>query len=291
MLKLATFEVLVFCVAAVVPQEPPQTSNPTLSAVSTLLISVRAKDGSVADLSAADMDIKQDGKPVRIQQMQKLERWPLRYCVLFDSSNSERDRFNVQQDVAVRFLQQLVRPGIDHGWLGLFSSEYAESNETDNPVNITDDISRTKPAGGTALYDAIAMCARRMAGSSSGPPLRVMFLFSDGGDNSSRTGLVAVMDAALRARTRIYAIDSDNGHDSKGSSILKKMAETTGGRFFSPARAKDADKIAAEVNSDSQSLFEVTYMPEVSKPDNRSASIEVKCLRQGITILAPKRIY
>jgi len=283
--------IVLLCRVVAFSQEPSQTSNPGTSAVSTLLISARAKDGSVADLAAADLEIKQGGKPVQIQQVRKLERWPLRYGVLFDSSNSERDRFNVQQDIAVRFLQQVVRPGTDHGWLGLFSNEYAESNETDNPVNITDDIRRTKPAGGTALYDAVAMCARRMAGSPSGPPLRVMFVFSDGGDNSSRIGLVGVMDAALLARARIYAIDSDNGHDSKGASILKKMAETTGGRFFSPARAKDADKIAAEVNSDSQNLFEVTYMPEVSKPDNRSASIDVKCTRQGVTLIAPKRIY
>ncbi|MGA7379424.1 MAG: VWA domain-containing protein [Terriglobales bacterium] len=288
--RLETFAIFLLCAAAVASQGPAQPSNTASPVVSTLLISARAKDGSV-ELTTADLEIKEDGKPVQVQQVRKLGTWPLHYCVLFDSSNSERDRFDVQQDVAVRFLQQVARPGTDHGWLGLFSDEYVESNETDNPVNIIDNIRRIKPAGGTALYDAIAMCARRMAGSSSGPPLRVMFLFSDGGDNSSRISLVGVIDAASRAGTRIYAFDTDNGHNSKGESVLKKMTEATGGRLFTPARAKDADKLAAEVNSDLQNVFEVTYVPEVSRPDGRSASIDVKCVRQGTTVLAPKRLY
>lgn len=257
----------------------------------SLLISARAKDGPVAELTAADLEVKEEGKPVQIQQVRKVGRLPLRYCVLFDSSNSERDRFKLQQDTAVRLLQRVVRPGTDHGRLGLFADEYVESNETDNPASITDNIGSALPGGGTALYDAITTCARHFAEGPAASFLRVMFVFSDGVDNASRMSPVGTIDAALLARIRIYAIGQDNERDSKGTSFLKKLSETTGGRFFAPARPKGADKAAAELNYDLQNSFEVTYVSGSSTSDNRSRSIEVKCTRKGVTVFAPKRVY
>src|SRR5580700_9539441 len=125
-LKLGISVILLSCAVASVSQEPPQTSKPTSPAVSTLLVSARAKDGS-ADLTAADQEIKEDGKPVRIQQLRKLDQPPMRYCVLLDASNSERDQFKQQQQSAIRLLRQVVRPGTDRGWVSLFSVVSIES--------------------------------------------------------------------------------------------------------------------------------------------------------------------
>jgi hypothetical protein len=194
------------------PSPPVTSTDPIASEVgssssSTLLISIRAKDRSVEDLATSDIEIKENGKQVPVQQVRKLNQVPLRYCVLFDTSNSERFKFKFQQDIAVELLRQVVHPGTDRGWLALFDLESRQSNETADPTSIVNAIAASKPAGPTALFDAVTVCASRMEVSPSEPEFRVVFLFSDGGDNQSRRNSDEAVEAALKGGTRIYAID------------------------------------------------------------------------------------
>ena len=274
-------------------------SSPQTSAVpdvvgaasnSTLLISARAKNGALGELTAADIEVKEDGKQVPVQQIRKLNQAPLHYCVVFDTSNSERFRFKFQQELANELLRQVVRTGTDRGWLALFDVESRQSNEIADPVPITNAISASKPAGPTALYDAVTVCANRMEKSRSEEGLRAMFVFSDGGDNQSRQTSEEAVDAALSASTRIYAIDPNQDADRNGPGVLKKLAEDTGGRVFFPERLKDVSSIAAALNDDLQNLFALTYASGTSKSDRRSRWLEVKCTRKDVTVLAPKRV-
>jgi len=260
------------------------------SSGSTLLISTRAKDGSVVELTAADIEIKEDGKLVPVQQVRKLNQASLHYCVLFDISNSERFKFKFQQDVASEFLRQVVRTGTDRGWLALFDIESRQSNETGDPTPLANAISASKPAGPTALYDAVTVCASRMEKGRSEQELRAMFVFSDGGDNQSRHSSDEAVEAALIAGTRVYTIDPNEEGDGNGPGVLKKLAENTGGRSFFPERLKDVSSITSELKGDIQNLFAVTYASETSKSDGRSRRIEIKCTRKGVTVLAPKRV-
>ncbi len=277
------------------PASPQTSTASTPSKVSsgsgsTLLISIRAKDGSVEELATRDIEIKENGKLVPVQQVRKLNRVPLRYCVLFDTSNSERFKFKFQQDVAAELLRQVVRPGTDRGWLALFDLESRQSNETADPTPIANAIAASKPAGPTALYDAVTVCASRMETSRSEPEFRVMFLFSDGNDNQSHRNSDEAAEAALKAGTRIYAIDP-NQEGARGPAILKKLAESTGGRVFFPESMKEVGGMAAELSGDLQSLFAITYASGTSKADSHSQRIEVECVKKGVTVLAPKRTY
>jgi hypothetical protein len=65
-----------------------------------------AQDGTPAGLSTSDIEIKADGKPVPAQEV--VGRSPLHYCLLFDISGSQRDRFKLQQDEAIELLSKVV---------------------------------------------------------------------------------------------------------------------------------------------------------------------------------------
>jgi VWFA-related protein len=287
MLKLGTFAVLLSCAAAVAPQQPPQTSNPSSSAVSTLRISARAKQGPV-ELTAADIEVKEDGKPVRIQQVGKLDQPRVHYCVLLDVSNSERDQFKLQQEIVIRLVRQVVRPKTDRGWVNLFSVVSIQSEETDDTDTAARAIAAAKAGGGTALYDAIEQSVRRMNQGPADSGLRTIFLFSDGDDNQSHITHEQATEMAAVVGVRIYAIGPDDSHHAHGSAILKKIAEGTGGEFFPESRLSSVDKIASQINSDLRNQFAVAYETESGKLDNRPRKIEVKCSKKGTTILAPR---
>src|ERR1700722_14813936 len=111
MLRLGSSAIVVLCAAALASQKPaegPAHSPGSIAPAVSLLISVRAKDGPV-ELTAADLEIKQDGRRVRIQQVRKLDI-PLRYCALFDTSGSEHDQFKRQQYTAIQLVEQVIRP-------------------------------------------------------------------------------------------------------------------------------------------------------------------------------------
>ena len=262
-------------------------AHPKLS----LVVSVRNKDGSLGDLAPADLAVKEDGEPVQVQELHKLSRPVLHYCVLFDTSNSQRSKFAFQQEVAAGLLTQILRPKLDHGWLALFDDDSTESNETDNPQTLVNTIRVSRPVGGTSFYDAVVQCTRRMEASPSEIGTRTMFTFSDGVDNHSRSNPNDAVEGALRASVRIYTFDSGNENTARGSRILKKLAADTGGQTFRLGRPKDVDRMAAEINDDLQHLFVLSLSSPNSASGRQLSKIEVKCVRKGVTVLAPKNIY
>jgi Ca-activated chloride channel homolog len=278
------------CGIAAFPQESSQISNPATFTVSSVLISARSKDGPV-ELTPADVEIKENGKLGRIQQLHKLDQLPVRYCVLLDVSNSEREQFKLQQETAIRLVREVVRPKTDRGWVNLFSVVSSQGEETDDPDTVARTIAAARVGGGTALYDAIGQSVSRMNQSSADSRLQILFLFSDGDDNQSHVTHERATEMAAIAGVRIYAIGPDDSHHSHGSAILKKITEGTGGEFFPESRLSSVDKIAAQINGDLRNQFTVAYETESGKPDNRPRKIEVKCLKKGTTILAPRWVY
>jgi Ca-activated chloride channel family protein len=288
--KYGALVIALLCGIAAFPQGPSPISNPPASTASSLLISVRSKEGPV-DLAATDLEIREDGKPVRILQIRKLDQPPIRYCILFDVSNSERDQFKLQQETAIRLVRQVVRPKTDQGWVNLFSVVSSQSEETDDPDAIARTISASRAGGGTALYDAIEQGTSRMSQGPLDSRLRTIFVFSDGDDNQSHITHERVTEMAAVVGVRIYAIGPDDSHHAHGSSILKKIAEGTGGEFFTESRLSSVDRIALQINSDLRNVFAVAYETESGKPDTGPRKIDVECSKKGTTILAPKWTY
>lgn len=278
---------------AAAAQQPTQASNPTsvVGAPVTLLISARPKGGSVTNLSIGDLDIKEDGRPVPAQQVRRLNEAPMRYCVLFDTSNSESLGFRHQQAVAVELLKKTLRRGTDRGWLVLFNEQSRESDETDDWERLAGAIVASRPGGATALYDAITGCSDRMMQGTQNSSIPVVLLFSDGGDNYSRHNLYEAVEAALHANARIYAFGAADERESHGMGTLKKLAENTGGRVSFPSTAEDVDSASKEIRDDLGAAFAVTYSSESSKPYDQPRLIEVRCRMRGIAVLAPKRAY
>jgi len=273
-------------------QEGTPAAAPKLS---TIFITARFKDGARAGLSTGDIEIKADGKPVTVQETHEVVGAPLHYCLLFDSSSSQPDRFKLQQDEATELLSKVVKAGSDHGMLVDFSDRYYLDGEGTNPQRFLNFIATERPQGRTALFDAVFASAKHMSESSpvSGP--RVMFILSHREDDESVTQDRAVQ-FVLKAGIRVYVVGQLTPRDPaylrpvKGFKILRQLAETTGGKAYFPEQ-RDVGKVVADIADELTNLYAVTFTLPGQKMDGQLHKLEVKCTKKDVSIRAQDRYY
>ncbi|HMD16039.1 MAG TPA: VWA domain-containing protein [Terriglobales bacterium] len=281
-------------------QQPSSASTaPGTAAVasksSTILITAWLKDGTTAGLSTSDIEIKADGKPVPVQEV--VGGAPLHYCLLFDSSGSQRDRFKLQQDEATELLSKVVKAGSDHGMLVDFSDNYYLDGEGTKPQTFANRIAVQRPEGrGTALYDAVVASANHMSESSPDRGPRVMFIFSHGEDNESAMTLDRAVQFVMKAGIRLYVIGQLPTKDPaylmpvKAAKTLRQLAERTGGKAYFREQ-KDVGKAVADIADELTNLFAVTFTLPGQEKDGQLHKLEVRSIKKDVSIRAPDRYY
>ena len=81
--------------------------------------------------------------------------------LLVDASNSVRDRFRFEQDSAIEFLNQIIRPHFDRAFvIGFDTTPEVTQDFTDNTEYLSKGVRALRPGGGTALYDAVYFACR-----------------------------------------------------------------------------------------------------------------------------------
>src|SRR5277367_2366319 len=92
---------------------------------------------------------------------------------------------------------------------------------------------KMKPAGGSALFDAVylACTSRKTVKGEPYEPRRVIIIIGDGHDTSSKKTLKEVIEIAQRNLVTIYALSTIAfGFHTESEDDLIQLTEQTGGR-------------------------------------------------------------
>jgi Mg-chelatase subunit ChlD len=142
-------------------------SNPADDAATTItktvnevnvVFTVTDKHGRyVRNLAKRDFSVIDDGKPAdQIRSFHNETDLPLLVGLLVDASNSIRDRFKFEQESAVEFLNQTIRPRYDKAFVvGFDVTPEVTQDFTDNAEALSRGVRALRPGGGTAMYDAL----------------------------------------------------------------------------------------------------------------------------------------
>lgn len=115
-----------------------------------------------------------------------------------------------------------------------------------------------RAAGATPLFDALAYGAYFISSRQTPSVRPVLVLFSDGRDTISKTSAPDALQALIASGALLYAIDMNQpGDASRGSAALRKMAEATGGRYFS--MQDGAANVLQAALEDLRASYVVTY--------------------------------
>jgi len=262
-----------------------------------VIFTVTDKHGHfIRDLKQDDIRVLDDHKPPSsVVQFRSETDLPLRVGLLVDASNSIRDRFRFEQEAAMYFLSQTVRPKSDQAFvLGFDTTAEVTQDFTDNTEKLARGVRVLRPGGGTAMYDAIYYACRDklMKVQTTGPVRRAIILVSDGEDNQSRVTLGETIEMAQRAEVILYAISTNVSNiKMRGDKILEKMAEATGGRAFFPFKIEDVSNAFAEIQDELRSQYAVAYKPADFQADGRYRSIDITADNKKYRVRARKGYY
>jgi Ca-activated chloride channel family protein len=220
--------------------------------------------------------------PAKIDSFHQQINLPMRVGLLIDTSTSIRSRFKFEQQAAINFLLDVLKPKSDRAFvMGFDVTPNVTANWTNNLDSLEQGVDELSPGGGTALYDALyTACRYKMMDVSRGqePVRKAIILISDGDDDQSRVYENEAIKECQRAETIVYSV-STNWTPSRGpgDKVMAQLAEQTGGRVFFPPSVQDISTSFSDIEEELRSQYALTYTPADFKYDGSFHSIYLYC--------------
>jgi len=267
-------------------QAQPQSDEDSAATITktvnevNVVFTVTDKHGRyVKNLAKSDFSILDDSKPAEPRSFHNETDLPLQVGLMVDASNSVRVRFKFEQEAAIEFLNQTVRPKYDKAFVvGFDVTPEVTQDFTDNTEALSRGVRALRPGGGTAMYDALYFACRDklLKEQQSGPVRRAIILLTDGDDNMSHVTREEAIDMALRADVIVYTISTNvTGSRHAGDKVLERIADATGGRPFFPFQLNDVANAFVEIQDELRSQYALSYKPADLRNDGRYHTIEI----------------
>jgi Ca-activated chloride channel homolog len=235
----------------------------------TVTASVNDRRGRpVTDLGPSDFELFESGIRRRIVEFRHQDG-PISVALLFDVSGSMSvgGKLEAGREAAASVLG-LLRPGVDSAALFTFDSSLREAHPfTTEHLKVQSALGGLAPFGGTALYDAIAQTAERVAAEARSA--RAVIVVTDGIDTSSRltaaevSGVASSIDVPVYIITVISPVDlpgRDEGPDSVYGS-LADLARWTGGEVLTTTVPAEVSRAARRVVTEMRHQYLLAFEP------------------------------
>lgn len=264
-----------------------------------LIFTVTDKHGRfIPNLQQRDFALLDNQRaPSQVFNFTQQTNLPLRVGILIDASTSIRQRFEFEQNAAIQFLQQVVRSQTDLAFvMGFDVTPYLTQGYTNDQDKLEGGITKLRPGGGTALFDAVYTACRdhllEVPNQKGGAVRKALIVISDGDDNQSRAYPDDAIKMCQRAETIIYAISTNvSPSRDRGDDVLKKMAEATGGVSFFPKRLENMSDSFHDIEEELRSQYSLAYRPADFKPDGAFRSIYLVALNPRYQVRARKGYF
>jgi VWFA-related protein len=153
------------------------------------------------------------------------------------------------------------------------------------------------PPGSTAMWDSLAaVCDEVLAPAKDGR--RVVVLFSDGVDTSSRSKPDAVVERLVREGVTVYSVGIGDSKNYEGvlKDGLRKLSKRTGGRAYFPKKVEDLVRTLGEIRAELMASYAVALAPAAPKAGGRMTRLRVELVnpelrRQGVQLAHPESLF
>jgi Ca-activated chloride channel family protein len=235
------------------------------------------------DLKKENFQVYEDGVKQTIISFQHFDL-PVSIALVVDNSGSMgRKRPSVNKSTLD--LIEASNPQ-DEAFVVNFSDEaFIDQDFTSDVNKLRDGLSHIEARGGTALYDAVAASADKLA-SDAKRPKQVLILITDGEDNASTNNQEQTIRRVRQlSGPVIYSIGLLFGDEMSREEVrnarkaLKALSDETGGMAFFPKNIEQIDEIAAEVARDIRSQYTLGY--HSTKPTSEAGFRSVQVVAEG----------
>ena len=304
-----------------VTAQPPDSKDDDLGAaikvdvdVVSLYCTVHNKqNGLVSSLTKNDFDLAEDNKPQTIKYFSRETDIPLTMGLLVDVSGSQANMIDDERQAGSQFFSSVLKkkdvaflisfgadsdllqditgtPRLLQQGLGRLKLNTGYSGPTAGPVPTM------SKARGTVLYDAVYLAAHDMLATESGR--KAIILITDGEDEGSKLSMKDAIEAAQKADSIIYGIlyvdrrfygGFNIGYS--GESVLKQMAEETGGRLFTVGGKNSLGSIFEQIQEEMRTQYLIGYTPTNPNKDGSFRKIDLKTHDKDFKVQVRKGYY
>jgi Ca-activated chloride channel homolog len=276
---------------AVVPLAAQDPQAPVFRAgtkVVSLYATVTENDRLVPDLERDDFEVLDNGKPQPLTVFSN-EVLPITVIVMLDTSGSMTGSIDMLKAGAEQFFLRLLKG--DRGRLGDFNDKIQfVSPLTGDRDTLIAGVQDVDFGYATRLYDAIVAGFDDLKGIEG---RRIVLVFTDGDDTSSRTRFRTVLDRAQIEEVMVYAIGLQSEMVLNGQRVrtrpdrsLKTLAEQTGGGYFELMRADQMTSTFTRVARELHSQYMLGFSPEAR--DGKEHKLDVRVKKAGMVVRARK---
>jgi len=233
--------------------------------VEEVVLNATVLNGSqlVENLTKDDFQVFEDGVKQNIVSFQHTDL-PVSMGLVVDNSGS----MYLKRPSVNKSALDLIEASNPHdeAFVVNFSDEaFIDCDFTSDIKKLRDGLSHIDSRGGTALYDAVAASADKLAADAK-QPKQVLILITDGEDNASSLDLEQTIHRVQQlSGPVIYSIGLLFGPEMTRAEVrharraLEMLSQETGGLAFFPKSIDQVDQIAAEVARDIRSQYTIGY--------------------------------
>jgi Ca-activated chloride channel homolog len=229
---------------------------------------------AVDGLSQDRFQILDNGTPEPVYSFESVSG-DLTCAIVLDTTASMREALGSVRNAVTGLLDEM-RPA-DSVAIFAFSTSLSKLQDfTADKAAAKRAVLRTRAAGATALFDAIAQVSDEIA---ERPGKKAIILFTDGADNASRLRAEDATRRVLKAGVPLYAIaEGDAVHENKLLSQLQTLAQKTGGICYKARTSKDVEKIFSDIQSELKHLYLLSYKPPPDSDETKWRTVQVQVI-------------
>jgi Ca-activated chloride channel family protein len=281
-LKLLAAVVVAVSAATVLAGAQQPTFRTGTQIVSLFVTVTDAQRRLVPDLEQEDFEVLDNEKPQEIVLFESSAQ-PISVVVMLDTSASMTSALGLLREAAEQFILRLF-PG-DKAKVGAFNDKIEVSAQfTHERDDLISDVKNLDYGNGTRLNDALALSLDELKGIEG---RKVVLVFSDGEDTSSRTRLGTVVDRARLEEVMVYSIGLESEYFNGQRVVrgrpdggLKRIADETGGGYFELKKTADLAPTFTRVAQELHSQYVIGFTP--TELDNRVHRLAVRVKRPGM---------
>jgi Ca-activated chloride channel homolog len=254
-----------------------------------VLINATVLDGHdrpVRGLTRHEFRVYQEKSEQRIAYFSE-EEVPLSLAVIFDVSGSMDGKLAAMR-TAVDAVLRGANVGDEFALITFADSPQIAMGWSENPDEIQNRLLQASAHGETSLLDALRTGLAHMKKARNAR--RAMIVFSDGGDNHSRSTEREIDRALEESGVQIYAIDGADSLASlsrspevfDGPDLLDRICDHAGGRYFQADGKREFQRAAEQIARELRSQYLIGYVPEGAN-DGRFHHVRVQVQRDAGT--------
>ncbi len=322
-LALATLLILPAALLTLHAQQSQKVEDNDLGApisvdvdVVNLYCSVRTKQNAlISTLEKGDFTLAEDGTSQTIKYFTRETDLPLTIGLLVDVSGSQRNLIEIERRAASAFFSSVLRKK-DVAFLISFGADSELLQDiTGSPRMLQEGLNHLKlntgfsginagpvptmnHARGTVLYDAVYEAGNEILAKEVGR--KAIVLITDGQDEGSTLNMKQAIEAAQKADAIIYGVlyvdrqfyglgGFAGGYS--GESVLKQMADETGGRLFQVDRKNTLDNVFDQIQQEMRTQYAIGYSPTNSRKDGSYRKIDLRTSNKDLKVQVRKGYY